>query len=209
MILFLDETGLQSTPYKSMLGALTEILNLHSHSQYTVNLYIKENSVMYVPMKYFYVLNMTQFNMKTYTSSAGDPRSSTLIFTDQTVQVFSPKTKYNFVFGMVFNTTKVIDAGSFSTREKTQLRSNNTGIVIGRTSFKVENVHFQASFSSSSQAFTLFKPVYQQNRNFEMSNLNLNISGSLFETFSPLNMQVINVDIDYFRTVRGFYIASS
>ena len=174
-----------------------------------MNLYFKENSVIYVPRNYFYAINITQFNILTYSDIDVTPRNATLIFTDAEVSALSLKTRYNFIAGMSLNSLAQISTNTLTEREKTQLQTINVGFMIGRSGFKIDNVHIKTDFTNANQAFTLFKAVYQQSKLIEITNSQFNITGNLFESLDPLNLQVSNLDVDYFTTRRGFYILSS
>ena len=50
----------------------------------------------------------------------------------------------------------------------------------------------------------LFFPVYIQDKTITIKNMHLNVSSTISMTYDPLSVNLINVDVDYYRNLGGF-----
>lgn len=53
-------------PYKKLMLAFIEILNLHSHSNRTINVYVKSGTTLYLMPDYVYLINVSNVNVLVY-----------------------------------------------------------------------------------------------------------------------------------------------
>ena len=88
-----------------------------------------------------------------------------------------------------------------------ELRSHNNGFIIDRCSFKIDNFLIATSYSNT-KSFQWIKAIYLQSNSIIMSNLSLKIQGNILESLDPLNLVALNIDIDFYKSSRGFYISS-
>ena len=60
------ELGTQANPYKKLLIAFIEILNLHSHTSRTINVFVKAGTTVYVMPDYIYLIDISNVNVFVY-----------------------------------------------------------------------------------------------------------------------------------------------
>ena len=66
----LVELGTQVNPYKKLLIAFIEILNIHSHTNRTINVYVKAGTTVYVMPDYIYLIYVTNVNINVYNDTS-------------------------------------------------------------------------------------------------------------------------------------------
>mmetsp|Transcript_1642 Transcript_1642/g.1450 ORF Transcript_1642/g.1450 Transcript_1642/m.1450 type:complete len:100 (-) Transcript_1642:57-356(-) len=63
------EFGTKRYPYKSFEPAFVEILHEYSHTKKSINLWVKENTVVYLEDSKAYFINLTQVSISTYSDN--------------------------------------------------------------------------------------------------------------------------------------------
>lgn len=155
-----------------------------------------------------YVVNTTQFSLQTYSDSGSISKQSTILFTNEAVQAFSKRSLFNIISNATLNISGKILSRNLTERELSELQTKNVGIMVDRCDFSIDNFKVMTNFSSTKKDFIMMKAVFQQRYVIKITNMQFITGGYLFDCLSPLSMIVQNVDIDYYRTSRGFYIAS-
>lgn len=104
------ELGTRKHPYKNLMLAFVEMFNLHSHTERTVNIYMKESTESSILLGYMYVVNIKTVNLLSYSDSGSSPRQATIIVKENNVNLFSVKTRFNIMKNATLNfTTHVSD----------------------------------------------------------------------------------------------------
>ena len=92
------ELGTINYPYKSIELVFVELLNYHAHSNRTINVYMKENTVNELLLSKNYIINITSVNFKAYSSSSTSvPAKAVLIMKDEDVTMMSGQTQFSII----------------------------------------------------------------------------------------------------------------
>lgn len=193
-----------------MILAFIELLKLHSHSNRTVNVYVKENSELKVFLGYAYIININAVNIQTYTDSGSLPRKSTMVIKETPSSIFSVKTILNIIKNVDLNLSFYIQNSNLTQKERTDLASTNRLFTVNRCDFTLSDFSIkQESSVFSNSSHTVFRAVYQQSKRIKLLNLDIATDGAILRSTDPLNLSVENMYIDYSRLSRGFYILSA
>ena len=197
------ELGTMQFPYKSLALVFVEMLNYHANTARTINIYLKENTESYVDLGFNYIINMKTVNIKPYSSTSSSPSKATIIAGEQNSPSSANITAY-FNNGTTFNLLKNTQLrksqqilSSFSSTEINYLTQTSQVFTVHRTNFTVYNIVMNSVFDNINSGYTFLFAVYLQNRNFNLTNIDFRVSGIIFQTFDPLNLTMINIDIDY------------
>ena len=112
------ELGTIVNPYKNLMLAFIETFNLHSHSNRTINIYVKENTSARINIGLAYFINIKQVNLLTYTPSGTSPRQSVIVFIDQSQTLFNKKTLFNIMSNSTMNFNSVLNSTLLTIKEK-------------------------------------------------------------------------------------------
>ena len=203
------ELGTQNDPYKNLVLAFIDVLNIFAHRNISINIYIKENKILPVTIGSMYIINIPQVSITTYTDSGTNPRQSTIVYSDSSVVILSKSTLFNIVSSTAINISSALNNSILLTAEKNSLQAKNIGLMIDRWNLSIKNVYFATNFTLNSTSFTFMRAVYQQLKSITISNASFKVKGNLFDTYDPLNFNATNIDIDYVDTPRGFYFQIS
>ena len=198
--------GTIDNPYKSLLLAFVEILNLHSHSNRTINVYIQTGTTLYVIPDSMYIINVSKVNILTYTSTSSSTVRPKIYSVLSGVTLISPKTLFNIISNTTLNLNPQITNPILTSKEQTDLKTAFVGFMIDRWDFTIDGVDFIANQTQTNKTFTWIKAVYEQSKSVTLRNMNLVIGGNMFDSFDPLNLYLQNLNIDYYKSSRGFYL---
>ena len=87
------ELGTKAYPYKNIGLPFVEILNYHSHSNNSINIYVMENTDNYMLWNSNYVINITSVSVQSYSSiSASTQKYANIYIKSKDVSMFTNKT---------------------------------------------------------------------------------------------------------------------
>ena len=203
------ELGTQLYPFKNIALAFLEILNFHSHSERSVQIYLKEGATHYLSQTQNYIVNMTEVAIDSYTNNIGDPQRAILYAVDYEVPVFSPDTVMNIVSDGTLNKDSMINKSEFTEIERNQVTSTDSNIYLIRSNLKINRVNVFRNIETDINKPTIFiKPLYLQEKTVTLTNSALRITGTILETTDPMSLHVEGVYIDFYSTMAGFTMQS-
>ena len=89
------ELGTQAYPFKNIGLAFVEILNYHSHSNRTINVYLLENTDNYLLWKSNFVINMTLVVVQSYSvNTPSSPQMANIFIKSEGVSMLSSQTVF-------------------------------------------------------------------------------------------------------------------
>ena len=92
----LIELGTLKYPYKNLGTVFIEVFNIHSHSNRTINIYVKEKSTNYLELKKNIIMNITQVSIESYSEhDPTNPSRAKVIVVETPVTLSSPSTLFN------------------------------------------------------------------------------------------------------------------
>ena len=200
------ELGTVDNPYKNLLLAFIEIMNLHSHTNRTINIYVKTGTTLHVMPDYMYLINISKVNLLTYTSSSSSPARPQIYSVLSGVTLLSPKTMFNIISDTQINVTSLILNPALTTKEQSDLQTTYVGFMVNRCDFTIDSIDFTTNHGKSSKIFIWIKSVYEQSKSITLNNMNIAIGGNLLDSLDPLSLYLSNLNIDYYKNARGFYL---
>ena len=207
------ELGTLQYPFKSLGFVFVELLNFHSHSVRTINVYLKENTKNYVDLSFNYIINITTVIISSYSSTSSTPSKATLVageVNDPTqaniTSYYSNTTIFNILLSTKLNKSKLtLHSTLLNSTELNNLSKQTQVIMVHRSNFTIENIVLNSTFNDINSKYFFFFTIYLQNRNFRMTNIDSRISGGIILWYDPMNLFLTNVDIDYSRNNWGIY----
>ena len=200
------ELGTKDNPYKNLLLAFIEILNLHSHTNRTINVYVQTGTTLYVIPDYMYLINVNKVNLLTYTGSSTSNLRPSIISKPSGVTLLSPKTMFNIISSIQLNLASNIINPNLTAKEQSDLQTTYVGFMVDRWDFTIDGLDFMTNHGQSSKTFTWIKAIYEQSKTITLNNMNIVVGGYLLDSFDPLNLNLSNLNIDYYKNARGLYI---
>jgi spore germination protein YaaH len=187
--------------------AFLEILNYHSHQPRSIAIHLKENTVSEMMEGYNFAINMTQITLESYSTSTETPSHATIYVVENSIPLFTNKTKFNIIVTNTRKFSEQINADGITESEKSLLSSTDTALYVHRTSLRMNMITITRNVLEDNQKDTNFvRPIYLQNKLVNLTNINFRISGRLLRTLDPMNLHVENVDIDFYAAMGGFFM---
>ena len=208
------ELGTKQFPYKSLALVFVELLNFHSNTNRTINVYLKENTTNYIDIDFNFVINMNTVNISPYSTTSSSPSKATILAGEANspnqsniTAYFSSSTTFNILSSSELRKTQqILSNSNLSVSEITSLSLIGKVISVDRSNFIVTNITITSEFDNINSNYVFFYAVYLQNRNFNFTNVDFRTSGVLFNSFDPLNLYMYNIDIDYTKNSQGIDI---
>ena len=89
------ELGTKSYPFKNIGLPFIEIVNYHSHTSRTINVYVMENTDNNMLWMSNFVINMTLVTVQSYSSStSATPQNSNIYIKNEGVSMVSSQTNF-------------------------------------------------------------------------------------------------------------------
>ena len=166
------ELGTITYPYKSIELVFVELLNYHAHSNRTINVYIKENTINEVLLSKNFIINITSVNFKTYSSSSTSiPAKAVLIMKERDVTMMSSQTQFSIIKNVELRTIDLIQNNSgLTSNEKNQLLATDTCIFICRSTVTFDNFVLKSNFTNKQTEIYFIKPIFLQTKTLMMTN---------------------------------------
>lgn len=199
------ELGTKKYPYKNIELPFVEILNIHSHTERNINLYLKENTTSYIMQSRNYIINVTSVNIDTYTDGTKSPEYTNILATDSEIELFSPVTVMNLLLNDTLNLYQQANLFDISENEATQLGTTDVNIHLDRSSLSMNRINVSRDLKSNKDKATNFiQAIYLQEHTLTMTNMNIQLTGFILDTVDPMNLHVENVHIDFHAMMGGF-----
>ena len=199
------ELGTIDYPYKELSYALVETLNYHSHTDKNLTVNLMEGTTNILGLRQANIVNITNVNIVPYSLISSEPEKVTILVKDEVEIVTRPNTLFNVMktFEMRMN-EKVLNNTAITEQERLKVEFNDYNILILRSNFLIENINIVSERADlyNDVSFLLF--AYIQDKTITLKDMHFNVSGTISLTYDPLNMNLINVDVDYHRNLGGF-----
>ena len=147
------EIGSREHPYKSMRALMSELLNHHSNQYKNINIYVKENTKVYIEDITNFIINITYVKITSYSDSEDNPTIATLIPTKFPQSDRSQKSAFNILRNSELNLSKIITESKITDYEKGFIKDKEATITIIRSSFEMSNIEVSNLDPSSSIQF--------------------------------------------------------
>ena len=182
-----------------------EILNYHSHTDRNLTVNLMEATTNILGLRHANIVNITNVSIVPYSLTSPEPGNTTILVKDEVDIVNRPSTLFNIMktFEMRIDEKTTNNTG-LTEQERMRLEFDNYNILIMRSNFMMQNINITSDRASVYDDVILFYSVYIQDRTITMKNMHFSVSGTISYTYDPLNMNMINIDVDYHRNLGGF-----
>jgi len=203
------ELGTLEFPYTSAQPVFSEILNEHSHKDVSITVYLKEDEVVYIQDDTSYILNITNVTVTSY-STVSSSASKATIYPTRIAQIEkSAKSAFHIMNNMTLKLDVVVAAGIFTTLEIKTLSIGETTFLVGRSSFRVENINLFRDVIDVKRGTFFVRGSYLQEKWIIMKDINVNITGGIFYTADPASGHFENFYVDTFKMRQGIRFITS
>ena len=167
------ELGTKRFPFKNFGLVFVELANYHLHTNRTINIYLKENSINELKIANNYIINTTLVNIQSYSSSnSSKPQKAIIMMKDGNTTLLSPFTQFNIIKNTDLRLDSAITQNSqYSQLEKIYLTKTDAWIFISRSSVTFDNLIFKSDLSSTNLPIFYLRPVYLQTNTLTMTNI--------------------------------------
>ena len=199
------ELGTIEYPYKELSYAFVEILNYHSHTNRNLTVNLMESTINILGLRQGNIVNITNVNIVPYSLISSEPDNTTILVKDQIEIVKRPSTLFNIM--KTFETRmdeKITNSTGLTEQEKLRVEFNNYNILIMRSNFMIQNMNITSDRANLYDDVVLFYSVYIQDKTITIKNMHFSVSGTISFTYDPMNMNMMNIDVDYHRNLGGF-----
>ena len=118
------ELGTKAYPYKNIGLPFVEILNYHSHSNNSINIYVMENTDNYMLWNSNYVINITSVSVQSYSSISTSTQKYTNIYIkNKDVSMFSNKSIF---WILKDNTLRLLDKINYELMMEDEISSSKS-----------------------------------------------------------------------------------
>ena len=163
------ELGTKEYPYRTIAPVFAEVLKHVSHHDYSIYVWIKEETTVFIEDSKIHIINMTKVNFSTYSESDDPPKYATLMATDSSVENLSAKAAFHVIKNMTLDVASVISAGNFSDTELEVLGREGETFHVSRTSISFSNFYWRRQASNSTSGRFIFLS-YLQDKSLALSN---------------------------------------
>ena len=197
------ELGTQKYPYKHAGLVFSEIINQFSHKNVNISIYFKEKSSLYVQDSTAFFLNITSVSINTYSDSSTSSQRATIIPVSYSLSSKNQKAQFSIIKSSTINLQSVISSGSFTTSEINYINKGRTTFMISRSNFQISNIDgYKDSSNINFDSYFIYF-ASKESKTINIYNSSLSLTGSIFETADPVNMNVQNLKIDAARLIDG------
>jgi hypothetical protein len=199
------ELGTRQYPYKNIALTFIEILNFHSHSERTVNVYLKEYTTNYMNHRQNYVINMTKVHIESYTDTITSPNRAIIYAVENTLAIFNTATVMNLIINSTLNLSEKIGVDGITENEKALLSVWDSTFYTLRSSLSFNNIDVFRDITTQNMKKSYFiKAVYLQEKMVTVTNMNFQISGFILYTVDPMSLYAENLYVDFHASMGGF-----
>ena len=199
------ELGTIDYPYKSLGLAFVELLNYHSHSNSSITIHIMEDTINYILVDSNYIINITQVTIKPYSNGSGVPNKATIVGREDNVVYFSSNSMFNLINDTTLNTDEnIYNVSEIDDSSKTTISLVDYSILIYQSQVLWSDLKIQTEYNSLATLNYFIRAVYIQDRDINITDIDIQVSGGIIITTDPLNLYLVNLDIDFYQNIGGF-----
>ena len=99
---------------------------------------------------------------------------------------------------------QIFNNSGITEQEKLRIEFNDYNILVQRSNFMMQNMNVISERADIFNDVTFLSYAYIQNKTITLKDMYFNVSGTISMTYDPINMNLINIDVDYYRNSGGF-----
>ena len=208
------ELGTRQYPFKHLGLAFVELLNFHSNSDRTINVYLRENTESYIDLSFNYIINITTVNIRPYSLSSSTPSMANITAREENdsnqvnvAAYFNNGTRFNILQSTKLRKAeKIFSNSKLSSTELNYLNQNNNVVIVHRSNFSIDSIIFKTVFDDINSVYLFFFAIYLQDKSFNITNAYFRTSGGMFLSYDPVVFNMQNIDVDYVNNNQGFVV---
>ena len=151
-----------------------------------------------------YILNITNVTITSYSESSNALGKATIVPTKIPQPNRSKKAAFSLLVYTDLNFDEVIHEGVYSESENTNLETIQATIFVLRSNVYIDNIDFEREPVDYYEPTLLVQLVYQQDKIIQMTNIDMNITGTIMNSADPFNGVFENITIDSHGLRDGF-----
>ena len=203
------ELGTLEFPFKDLTTVVVDIMNLHSHSDVEINIFMAEYSYHYLEHDTAKIVNITKVNFDSYSPSLNDEvNRATLVLSSIEFDLMATQT----IFSLIQDTT--IQDIDISNMEQTEIdevtSSSDFGIMINRADVSFNNLDVMTQETENVVYVTSFYTVWNFGRLVKFTNMHFAVHGTIYQNhIASANVYGENLTMDLSNADGGFVYYSS
>ena len=197
------ELGTRQYPYKSAKAAFVELLNYHSNQDKSVAIYLKDNQNFYIQDGTSFILNITNVTITTYSDEDTIVSRAKLIPTRVTQTIENKKTAFSLLASTSLNLDQVVAEGGYSEAEKFELNNGAITLFTLRSNTYIDNIDVEREPIDIDHSTIFLYVAYLQDKVMQMTNVDINVTGTIANGIDPFNGFFENITIDAYGLQRG------
>ena len=143
-----------------------------------------------------YILNITNVTITSYSESSNALGKATIVPTKIPQPNRSKKAAFSLLVYTDLNFDEVIHEGVYSESENTNLETIQATIFVLRSNVYIDNIDFEREPIDYYEPTLLIQLVYLQDKIIQMTNIDMNITGTIMNSADPFNGVFENITID-------------
>ncbi|CAI2376020.1 unnamed protein product [Moneuplotes crassus] len=205
------ELGTQKYPYRSFKTLSSEILNVHSHTNvsiviYIVDAYVLDGELMFINMTSVELKSHPEYSATVIKNGLQESRDRALIIpTYHSQHGITSKARFHILKHSDWDINEIIERGDLTDYELNVFPSSSATFQFLRTSFHLEGVDFYREAIDEDLKYTLFSPIFLQDKWITIRNSDFNISGFITAVMYSMNFHAENLRIEGYR-LRGLIV---
>lgn len=197
------ELGTKQYPYRTFAPVASEILMQHSHQDVVINIYIMENTNVFLEDSLINFINITRVILTSYNTEGAPAGMATLTTTDASVDSISKKAGFHIMKNITFDKESVVADGNFTDYELGLIGRTGDTIHLSRTSLEISKMKIHRVAESTLSGNFLFL-LYLQDRNLTIVDTEFYLTGGLLLTQNSVNVHFENLYVDTYLLNSGF-----
>ena len=199
------ELGTMDYPYKDISYVFIELLNYHSYTDRNLTVNLMEGTTNIIGNKQGYILNITNVEIITYSFNSSESGKAKILIIDEVNITTKPSTLFNVMKTFELRINDQVSTNNAITEEqRLRIEFSDYNIMIFTSNFKMENFDVISEREDINEDVNFIFSVDIQEKAITLKDMHFNVSGTITMTYDPLNMNLINIDVDYYRNLGGF-----
>ena len=174
------ELGTRQYPYKDLSSVFVEIVELHSNTDRSIIINVKEDTINYLMVKQNYVININSITIKSYSDRSTSPNKATIISYD------SESKNIAYVITSMFN---ILNRDQFTVDDKLSMIDGLTDyeriiveeeysvITVISSNIYINNINIFTEYQDKSRNYRFIRLVKPQEKVFSLMNSNVRVDG--------------------------------
>ena len=203
------EIGSRKHPYKSMRALMSEILNHYSNQDREIEIYLKENTRIYMEDSTNFIINITKVKMTSYSDFGDTIGMATLIPTKIRQSGESKKSAFSIIKNSELDLERIIAETNITLTEIDRILDETVTLKLVRSSFEMSNIEVKHENIDSQSSSLFLSPIFLEDRLVKITDCNFNLTSRIIHSSDSLNLYVENISMNLYSFQHGFFISGA